>query len=144
MAEPVDPPSRGVMTVVLTPGGQLFLHHRDDLPGVLYPGHWAGFGGSLEAGETPEDALIREMEEETGLVIAPGEATVVGEIIDPEADGRIVTLSYVVRELDLEEIVLTEGQGFGLFSPEELDGLLLVPFVRELIERHLLGLLDRR
>ncbi len=37
---------------------------RDDKPSILYPGHWGLFGGHLEAQETPQQGLIREVHEE--------------------------------------------------------------------------------
>jgi ADP-ribose pyrophosphatase YjhB (NUDIX family) len=50
--------------------GQLLLVRRAIEP---YYGYWDIPGGFLEAGEHPEAGAIREMEEETGLVIEPVE-----------------------------------------------------------------------
>lgn len=36
-----------------------------------YNGYWAGPGGHVEEGESPRAAAVRELEEETGLEIAP-------------------------------------------------------------------------
>lgn len=38
-------------------------------PGVRCPGAWETVHGSIEPGERPEDAAIREVQEETGLAI---------------------------------------------------------------------------
>ena len=38
-------------------------------PGVRCPGAWEAVHGSIERGERPEDAAIREVQEETGLAI---------------------------------------------------------------------------
>lgn len=46
----------------------LMLHRtkkKDDLNG----GFWIGVGGHIEEGETPDEALVREVKEETGLTL---------------------------------------------------------------------------
>jgi 8-oxo-dGTP diphosphatase len=43
--------------------------HRIKRPGDMHAGKWNGLGGKLEAGETPEECAVREVEEESGLRI---------------------------------------------------------------------------
>ncbi len=123
--------------------GRLLLQHRDDRPDVLYPGHWAGFGGALEGAESVEQALIREMEEETGVVLAPGEATFFTKVIDPEAN-RLVHLAYLRRFVERSEIDLREGQGAAWCSRAEIAQMRITPFVRTVLDEQLFPLLEGR
>jgi mutator protein MutT len=67
--EPAVP--RSAATVVLIrPDRSVFLIRR--LRGMAFGGMWAFPGGALEPGETPVDAAVREVQEETGVVIEPG------------------------------------------------------------------------
>lgn len=50
--------------------GRLLLIRRAHDPGR---GLWSVPGGRVEAGESDVEALVREMAEETGLVVQPGE-----------------------------------------------------------------------
>lgn len=43
--------------------------HRIKKDKDIHQGKWNGLGGKLEAGESPEDGVIREVEEESGLRI---------------------------------------------------------------------------
>ncbi len=49
--------------------GQTLMVHRNKKPNDIHEGKWNGLGGKLEAGETPEMCIKREVEEEAGLVI---------------------------------------------------------------------------
>lgn len=56
-----------VLVVVHTPTLQVLLLER-----VFPPGFWQSVTGSLEPGETPPQAALRELAEETGIVAPPG------------------------------------------------------------------------
>lgn len=43
--------------------------HRHKKMGKIYDDKWNGLGGKMEAGETPEECVVREVREESGLKI---------------------------------------------------------------------------
>jgi len=55
--------------------GRYLLQLRDMKRGIFFPGHWGCFGGGVERGESPDEALLRELDEELGL--RPARADVV-------------------------------------------------------------------
>ncbi len=55
--------------VLIRPDGQFLLTSRP--AGKVYEGYWEFPGGKLEAGETVEQALRRELQEEIGITIGP-------------------------------------------------------------------------
>jgi 8-oxo-dGTP pyrophosphatase MutT (NUDIX family) len=65
---PVDD-FEGIMVLVTDPAGRLLMHHRDDKPGIAWPGHWTPIGGWREADETPQENAAREVREEAGITI---------------------------------------------------------------------------
>jgi 8-oxo-dGTP diphosphatase len=54
--------------VLIDPEGRFLLTSRPE--GKVYAGYWEFPGGKLEAGETVEQALRRELQEELGITIA--------------------------------------------------------------------------
>jgi 8-oxo-dGTP diphosphatase len=54
--------------ILVRPDGDFLLTSRP--PGKVYEGYWEFPGGKLEAGETVEQALCRELKEEIGITIA--------------------------------------------------------------------------
>ena len=47
----------------------LNLVHRNKKVNDIHEGKWNGLGGKFEAGETPEECVVREVYEESGLSI---------------------------------------------------------------------------
>ncbi|MFF1819005.1 GNAT family N-acetyltransferase [Kribbella sp. NPDC058245] len=71
--------------------GRVYVHRRS-ADRRLFPGLWDVVGGHLDEGETPEEALAREVEEETGWTVR--------EILTPVADWEWEWEGRVRRELD--------------------------------------------
>ena len=53
-----------VALAMLKREGRWLLQLRDDIDGIVYPGTWALFGGHIESGESPAQAVQRELTEE--------------------------------------------------------------------------------
>ena len=79
------------MGAVVVHAGRALLVRRGKEP---LRGRWVVPGGTVELGETLEDAVAREVQEETGLVVRPLEVMEVFDAI--ERDGAGVRFHYVV------------------------------------------------
>jgi 8-oxo-dGTP pyrophosphatase MutT (NUDIX family) len=133
-------PVRKAAMLLIVTGNGLLMHLRDDKPEIPHPGCWAGFGGAVEEGESTEQALRREVLEETGLEI--GNATFLACETDHEGDGREVSLFYVTGDYRPQDIDLREGAGVAVHSLQDLPQLKMSPFVRRAIGSHLLPALS--
>lgn len=58
-----------VAAIIVVDDGRYLMQLRDDKPGIFYPDHWGLFGGGVESGEEPEEALRRELMEELALPV---------------------------------------------------------------------------
>lgn len=76
----------------ITRGGRLLLVKRKHDP---YQGWWGLPGGAVELGEAVEEALIREVREETGLDVAVGDFLLLRNAIGRD-DAGAITYHYVV------------------------------------------------
>jgi len=61
-----DQPTRTVGALFISPDGKVLLGLRAPSKKV-WPHHWDTIGGHVEAGESLDDALIREAQEEVGV-----------------------------------------------------------------------------
>ena len=74
-------------------------------------GRWVIPGGTVELGETLQEALVREMQEETGLVVRPREVVLVFDRIQRE--GPTVEYHYVIVDYALRLRVGRAAGGVG-------------------------------
>jgi 8-oxo-dGTP diphosphatase len=82
-----------VGAVVHDAAGRLLLIRRGHDP---HRGLWSLPGGRIEGGESPEEAVVREVREETGLDVVPGRP--VGRVTIP-GDGVVFDVLDLACEL---------------------------------------------
>ncbi len=100
----------GVNAVIVAADGRVLLALRDRPP------IWNLPGGSVEAGETPWDAAVRETREEVGLDVAVDRLTGVYDR-SPEGDPVLV---FACRVLAGEPTTSAEAIRVGWFDPADL------------------------
>jgi 8-oxo-dGTP diphosphatase len=104
-----------VALAMLQRDGRWLMQLRDEIPNIVAPGCWGLFGGHLDPGETPEQALRRELLEEISLQPLAVELVMVHHI-----HRRTAHVYQVELSVPLEQLQLLEGQDLGLVRPEEL------------------------
>lgn len=123
-----------VAALLVLPDGRYVMQLRDPLARIFYPDHWGCFGGAIDPGEAPIDALHRELMEE--LEYAVEEAAEFTRfdfdfgMIGPKQKPAF-RLFYEVRVSDaaFARFVLHEGASFGAFTGVELlESMRMVPY----------------
>jgi 8-oxo-dGTP diphosphatase len=104
-----------VALAMLHRDGRWLMQLRDEIPGIVAPGCWGLFGGHLDPGETPEQALRRELLEEITWQPPAVELVMVHHI-----HRRTAHVFQAELSVPLEQLQLLEGLDLGLMSPEEL------------------------
>lgn len=111
--------------LILDQHGRYLMQLRDDKPGILHPGAWGMFGGGIEPGETPEQAVQRELAEEIGLVPSAPRffrlLRVPTRIDDGEVAVRAVAVfAFAIAAEAVPGLAQAEGAGRALWPPELL------------------------
>jgi 8-oxo-dGTP pyrophosphatase MutT (NUDIX family) len=123
--------------VILVDGqGRILLQERDEHPRID-PEKWGLAGGHVDPGEDFEPAAYRELEEETGVRLAPGDLTFFGEFVvdHREAYGTWDRMRVYVAATDLTDadIDCREGRQMVFVDPEVARGLDLTAGARDIV-----------
>jgi 8-oxo-dGTP diphosphatase len=84
--------SYGAMALIFSPDG-ILLHLRDNKDWIPHPGCWSLFGGGLEPGEDPYQAIMRELHEELNVIVTDCDPLCL--LVDAEGDRRLLTIFRV-------------------------------------------------
>lgn len=89
--------------------GKYLMLHRVKKHHDINAGKWIGVGGHVENGETPEECLLREVKEETGLTLTAyrlrGLVTFLSDVCEPE-----LMCVFTADAFDGELIECDEGE----------------------------------
>jgi 8-oxo-dGTP diphosphatase len=114
-----DRPSVGVGAVLIHEG-RVLLIRRGKEP---LRGRWVVPGGTVELGETLEQALVREIEEETGLLVRPRQVVAVFDRIQRVADRvdyHYVIVDYLCDYVAGEARAGSDAEAVALVAPADL------------------------
>jgi 8-oxo-dGTP diphosphatase len=102
-------------------------------------GQWSIVGGVLEVGELVRDAAVREAQEETGLLVEPGELLGVYDRILRDPEQRVqyhyVLIDYLCRPVGGELRAASDAAEVRWFTREELPPLHLAEDTLEVIHK---------
>ncbi|MEV6171810.1 NUDIX domain-containing protein [Streptomyces sp. NPDC051954] len=128
--------ARGAVAIITNRRGELLLHLRDNLPGVIaWPDHWSVLGGGCDPGEDPRTTIVRELDEEAGLAVDG--LTELFEIRDEHGSGQLITFFAASWDGDETALPLAEGVKLQFLAPEGLAFRTIPPFIRDGINRYL-------
>jgi 8-oxo-dGTP pyrophosphatase MutT (NUDIX family) len=112
--------------LLATPDGRYLMQLRDPKPDILLPDHWALFGGSVDAGESADAAIRRELREELRFEARQVEAfteLTIGLPFAPPRRDRMSFFHVPIDEADVAAMVLGEGADMRLFRAAEVAAL---------------------
>jgi len=127
------PPGFGpviVAAAVIIRDGRVLLTRRGE--GQHLAGMWEFPGGKLEAGESPEEALLRECQEECGIEVEVAEILEVTHHWYPEKE---VLLLFYRCELRAGEVRHLQVADHAWVAPRDLDDYPLPPADERVVAR---------
>jgi 8-oxo-dGTP pyrophosphatase MutT (NUDIX family) len=127
-----------VQVTLVDPRGRVLMQERDE-HAPAWPEMWCFPGGGLEEGEEPVDGAVRELAEETGVVLAPDDLTDLGrfELVTDDR-GTFWFHAFVARTtLSDRDVECHEGRQMVFVEPDPLPDIDVVPSTT-LVAPHLL------
>jgi 8-oxo-dGTP pyrophosphatase MutT (NUDIX family) len=99
--------------------GKLIFQKRDNKPGIRNPGMITAWGGACKPRETPLQAAVREMCEETNMRPSETDFELLGTYVRDYAINRrqVVNHVFLLRGVDEVKLHVYEGQGYVVVDP---------------------------
>jgi 8-oxo-dGTP diphosphatase len=113
---------------------RLLVYLRDNKPDIPFPNYWDFFGGHVEEGETPEEALVREVKEELGVDLAQWSFFRRYVCTEGDAYPNIKHLYWARIDKIAQELTLYEGQRLMSIAPEQRGELKFANILGQVLE----------
>ena len=107
-------PKSIVRIFLILPNGQIMAQLRDNIPGIASQGMLSTFGGGVDIGESPVQAAVRELEEETCLKTNYQMEFITTFIHQKTRNNQSILQDnhlFLARISNFEEIEIKEGVG---------------------------------
>ncbi len=89
--------------------GKTLMLHRVKKENDISKDKWLGLGGKFEDAETPEECIIREVEEESGLIIK--NPKLCGIITYPQFDGEHDEMMFLFTADEFDGKIIDSDEG---------------------------------
>ncbi|MCX5163712.1 NUDIX domain-containing protein [Streptomyces sp. NBC_00264] len=122
--------------IIVNSRGQYLLHLRDAHKSICDAGTWSLVGGAPEEGESLDEAIAREILEETGLAlpeVAPYTTTTAHGPYVTEENIHLYTARW---DGDARSLPVSEGIVFAWFGLATMDQLSMCPWAHAAIKSH--------
>lgn len=113
--------------------GEFLLYLRDNKPDIPFPNHWDLIGGHVEEGETPEEALVREVKEELDIDLTDYTFYKKYECLTGDAYENIKYIYSGKINLPIEEVTLLEGVRPQYFSKSEIPNVRFANILKSIV-----------
>jgi len=122
------------MVLLFDRRNRLLIYLRDDKAEIPFPNYWDFLGGHLEAGETPEEALVREVKEEIGVDLQQWAFFKRYVCTEGDAYPNIKYLYWARIDKIAEELTLREGQRLMSVTPEQRSEIRFANILGQILE----------
>lgn len=120
-----------VVAGVLVENGRVMVAQR--AAGQSFAGCWEFPGGKVDPGETPEEALVRELREEVGITAEVG--TIHDRARTTHGSGRTIELTFYLVRRTAGEPAPVEVAAVAWWGPSELRTRPVTPGDRRVVDR---------
>ena len=107
---------RFASVILIAEDGRVLLQRRDNNAEIRDPGMLSIFAGAALHVETPEQTALREIEDETTLILTPNDVTFVGEATYNGHHSMV----FVAHAIEPSSITIREGAGVEAIALQSL------------------------